>query len=150
MSTANLLLATEKSLEAVEEKLVEAKEVAHANQLVWTESETLVVELQQEAAQIRAAIRALKGEAPEEPSAVSPDSPVQPEGPDSAPAEESPEEFEARLKREANKREKEKREASPFPPCGSCGGILYQSYQTMKGRQIPIIACEGCSSVKLT
>ncbi|MHC4372118.1 MAG: hypothetical protein ACYSW8_31315 [Planctomycetota bacterium] len=148
MSTANLLTATEKSLEAVEEKLTEAQEVARANQLAWAESETAVVELQTEAAQIRAAIRALKGEAPEEPSAVSD---VQPESGDSTPPpeEESPEEFEARLKREANRRAKEKREASPFPPCGSCGGILYESYQSMKGRNVPTIACEGCSSVKL-
>jgi hypothetical protein len=150
MSTANLLLATEKSLEGIEQKLAEAQEVARANQLAWTESEAAVMELQTEAGAVRAAIRALKGEAPEVAPTVDP---VQPERPDSPPVEESPEDFEQRIARERVARQREKAETGPYAgmKCTSCGseGSLYDSMKNMKGRNVPIIACENCASVRM-
>jgi hypothetical protein len=151
MSTAALLTATEKSLEQIETKLAEAQEVARANQLAWTDSEAAVMELQTEAGQIRAAIRALKGEAPEEPSAVSD---VQPESGDSdAPPDETGDEFEQRIARERVAKQKAKEQTGPYAgmACSSCGGVgtLYDSLKNMKGRNVPIIACENCASVRM-
>jgi hypothetical protein len=150
MTTANLLLATEKSLEQLEAKLTEAREVSNANQLAWVESEAIVSAFEVEAEQVRAALRALKGEASLGPST---EPALQQAGPDNPPAEESPEEFETRLKRERAIKDKERRESGPYAgmECSSCGevGTLYDSFKDMKGRKVPIIACERCGSTRL-
>jgi ribosomal protein S27E len=152
MSTQALVIATEKSLERIKEKLAEAKDVASTAQLAWTESEAAVMELQGEADAVEAALRALRGETPAvQPDSV-PDSVATPsESP--APEEETGEEFEARMKRQARQQKKEKYAEGTYAgiKCSGCGtvGSLYDSVQTFKGgRMTPIIACHECGSTK--